>query len=576
MPIGSAFSIGRSALAASQLGLQVASNNLANAATPGYSRQVLGLEPIPGSGGSISIGRGVSVSGIRRQVDEALLARLNGAISTAAGSQESLRILAGIETTLNELSDLDLSSELGAFFASFSELANGTQSQAQVIEQGDLLAGFVRRIRTDLVEQRGQIDARLGALVANADQIAGEIASINEQVARSEAGGQTNNPLRDRRDELVRELSGLVEVTPVEQAAGTLDVLVGSSPIVLGARSLGLTLRELPSGDTIESRVAVAQTGLVLSIEEGEIGGVLDARDGELQQTIDSLDTLAATLIFELNRLHSTGASAVGLSSTSSALPVGPADRALALNDPLNRSLQGLRFPPTNGGFLIRTVDTASGAVSTTRVDVDLDGLDASGAAGFADDTSLEDLAGQLDAVAGLSAAIGADGRLQIQAAPGTTFSFGEDTSGVLAVLGVNSYFAGRDGRDIAVRDDLRGRPNELSTGRFIDGAFVENATALDIADLQERGLDGLSGQGVTAFWRQTVQTLAVRTGSAETVAQATALVRDGLEGERLALSGVDTDEESLNLLAFQRQYQGAARIISTTNQLLDELLALV
>ncbi|MEO1717937.1 MAG: flagellar basal body protein, partial [Planctomycetota bacterium] len=58
MAIGSAFNIGRSALQASQLGVQVASNNLANAATPGYARQVLGLEAVPGAGASTSIGRG--------------------------------------------------------------------------------------------------------------------------------------------------------------------------------------------------------------------------------------------------------------------------------------------------------------------------------------------------------------------------------------------------------------------------------------------------------------------------------------------------------------------------------------
>ncbi|MEL7484078.1 MAG: flagellar hook-associated protein FlgK [Planctomycetota bacterium] len=577
MGLGSAFNIGRSALQASQLGVQVASNNLANAATPGYARQTLGLEAIPGAGSSASIGRGVQFTGVRRQIDEALNARLNGAISDAAAAQESSRILGSIETALNELTDLDLSSELGSFFTSFSELANGTQSQSQVIEQGELLAGFMRRLRGDLVDQRNQLDDRLGALVEQADALATEIAGLNEEIVRSEGGGvATNNPLRDRRDELVRELSQLVDISTVEQASGAIDVLVGSSPVVLGARSQGIELREIPAGDTIERRISVTATSQVLDVTSGEIGGVLESRDGELDGMIETLDRLAGSMINEINRLHATGATADGLTSASSTLVISPDDQSIAFNDPRNRTLGELPFPPTNGGFLVRVVDEASGAVSTTRIDVDLDGIDATGAAGFADDTSIQDIAAALNAVNGLSASVGSDGRLSINASQGTSFTFGEDSSGVLAALGVNSYFTGSDAQDIAVRDELRGSPSLLMTGRYVDGSFVENGTSLEIAGIQDNVVDSLDGDSASGFWRSAVQTFSVKAGSAQTVAEATAIVRDGLESERLAVSGVDTDEESLSLLQFQRQYQGAARIISTTNQLLDELLAIV
>lgn len=576
MGLGSAFTIGRSALAASQLGVQVASNNLANAATPGYARQVLGLEPVPGAGGSASIGRGVQFTGVRRQVDEALNARLNGAISEASAAQESLRILGGIETALNELTDLDLSSELGAFFTSFSELANGTQSQAQVIEQGELLAGFMRRLRGDMVDQRNQLDDRLGALVEQADAITTQIASLNNEITRTESGGTTNNPLRDRRDELVRELSKLVDVSTVEQASGAIDVLVGSSPVVLGGRSQGIELREIAAGNTIDRRVSVGATGQVLDVTEGEIGGVLASRDGALEDMIGKLDDLAGSLIHEINRLHSTGATAAGLTSARSTLVVAPGDQTLSLNSPLNRSLAGVPVSPTNGGFVVRVVDEASGAVSTTRIDIDLDGIDAGGAAGFGDDTTLADIAAALDGVNGLSASVGGDGRLSVTASAGTSFTFGDDTSGVLAALGVNSYFTGTNAGDIAVRTDLRGSPGLLMTGRYVDGSLVENGTSLEIADLQDSAVDTLGGESASDFWRTTVQTFSVRAGSAQTVAEASAIVRDGLESERLALSGVDTDEEALSLIQFQRQYQGAARIISTTNQLLDELLSIV
>ncbi|MEO0630924.1 MAG: flagellar basal body rod C-terminal domain-containing protein, partial [Planctomycetota bacterium] len=333
---------------------------------------------------------------------------------------------------------------------------------------------------------------------------------------------------------------------------------------------------EIPAGDTIERRISVTATSQVLDVTSGEIGGVLESRDGELDGMIETLDRLAGSMINEINRLHATGATADGLTSASSTLVISPDDQSIAFNDPRNRTLGELPFPPTNGGFLVRVVDEASGAVSTTRIDVDLDGIDATGAAGFADDTSIQDIAAALNAVNGLSASVGSDGRLSINASQGTSFTFGEDSSGVLAALGVNSYFTGSDAQDIAVRDELRGSPSLLMTGRYVDGSFVENGTSLEIAGIQDNAVDSLDGDSASGFWRSAVQTFSVKAGSAQTVAEATAIVRDGLESERLAVSGVDTDEESLSLLQFQRQYQGAARIISTTNQLLDELLAIV
>lgn len=576
MGIGSAFNIGRSALTASQLGIQTASNNLANAGTPGYARQVLGLSPTPGTGPNRGIGQGVSTTGVRRQVDEALNARLNGAISEAAGAQEAQRVLAGIETTLNELSDLDLSSELGAFYTSFSELANGSQSQAQVIEQGDQLAGSIKRLRDDLAEQRDQLDDRLGSLVDQADALAEEIARINEQITRSEGGGDQNNALRDQRDELVRDLSELMEINVVEQASGAIDVLAGSSPIVLGTRNQGLELREIPSGDTIERVVAIEATSQVLRLETGQIGGVLSSRDGELDNTIAALDQLAGALIYEINSLHATGATADGLTAASSDRRIGTADQSLALNDPLNQSTSGAAYSPSNGGFLVRVQDDASGAIQTTRIDIDLDGIDATGVAGFGDDTSLTDIAGQLNAVSGVDARVTPDGRLEVTAAPGSTFTFGDDSSGVLAFLGVNSYFQGQDATDIQVRASLRGNPASLMTGRYENGEFIENGTSLAIALQQDAASGDLNGQSVGGFWRSTVQQVSARTSSASSVADGAAIVRDSLESERLAISGVDSDEETLDLLAFQRQYQGAARIIQTSNELLDELFAIL
>src|SRR5688572_17388473 len=190
MGLSSSLQIGNSALTASQLAIQVAGNNLANAATPGYARQIAYLTPArTDHSGRISVGTGVRVSDVRRQIDMALQARLNTGVSHEAAAAQQHQILAQIEATLGELGDNDLSSQMGAFFRTWSERANLTQSSGVVVQQGQALADFTRRMRSSLSEQRDQIDRQLGVLVERADGILGQIAELNQAVSDAEAGG---------------------------------------------------------------------------------------------------------------------------------------------------------------------------------------------------------------------------------------------------------------------------------------------------------------------------------------------------------------------------------------------------
>src|SRR5262245_31918934 len=122
MSLSSALQIGNSALTASQLAIQIAGNNMANAATPGYSRQIAFLVPArSNTAGRLSVGTGVNVSAVRRQIDDALQARLYAGVSTEAASSQQYQILSQVESALGELGDNDLSSELSGFFNSWSE-----------------------------------------------------------------------------------------------------------------------------------------------------------------------------------------------------------------------------------------------------------------------------------------------------------------------------------------------------------------------------------------------------------------------------------------------------------------------
>ncbi len=579
MGLTSSLWIGSSALNASQVALQVTGNNLANAATPGYSRQVARLSPMRGQavGARLSVGQGVQVSGIRRQIDEALQARLWGGVSAEALAAQELGVLSQLEGALNELSGQDLSTELRSFWSAWSERANLTETSAVVVQHGERLARFVQRLRADLVDQQGQIETQLSSRVARADALLGEIAAVNEEIARVEgAGGGPANTLRDRRDALVTELSGYLDVSVVERETGTADVLVGSIPVVLGAMSRGLQLKSTNVGGEARLSVAVRDDGTELHVGSGSIGGLLASRAGTIRASIDELDRIASQIIFQVNRIHSTGVNKAALTTTTGTLGFGAADRTRALNDAQNGVTSALPFAATHGGLLVRVKQTATGAIEEVFVKVDLDGRDAAGAVGFADDTSAEDLRAAIDGVDGVRASFTADGRLKVDAEAGFEFSFGDDTSGALALLGVNSFFTGRDGADIGVRTELSSNSSLLMAGRIVNGSLVENATAQEIAGLQERMFDALGGRTIGGAWGDHVQGVGAATQSAQTRAEAAMLVREGLDAQRAAVSGVSIDEESVNLIAFQRQYQGAARFISVIDELTQTLISLV
>lgn len=580
MGLTSSLQIGRSALTASQVALQVTGNNFANAATPGYSRQLIGLTPnIDARYGGFFLGRGVGVQSINRSVDSALQARLWTGISQERFAATVSQTLSTVESTLNELTDNDLSSEFGRFFDAWSQLASSPNEDGRrslVIQQGRTLAASIRSLRSDLGTLRRQVENQITASVQSADNLMRQIADLNSAIVNSEGGSATANSLRDQRDVLIGQLSELMDVSTVEQPSGAIDVLVGSTPVVLAGVSRGVELRrDVIDGETRLS-VAVKDDTTDLDITAGSIGGLLDQRDATIDQTINRLDEIAGQLIFQVNRIHTAGYSKTPLTATTGTQRVPSADVSRALNDPANSTFGGLPFRAVNGGFLVTVTNSVTGASETVRIDVDLDGINNSGTPGYGDDSSVQSIAAALNAVDNISARVNPDGTLSIEAAGGHSFAFSEDTSGALAVLGINTFFQGSSADDIEVRQALHNNPAMLATGRIIAGSPTDNGAALAILALRDQANDALNGQSITGSWLDAANDVGARAAAASNRAEAAGLVRESLDAQRSALSGVSIDEESINLLNYQRQYQGAARFISVIDELTQTLLSIV
>src|SRR5690606_35762726 len=158
---------------------------------------------------------------------------------------------------------------------------------------------FMGRTRSELERQRTQIDRELEAVVSRADQLLSEVGRVNKEIAAAEVGGARANTLRDQRDQLVTELSSMMDVSVIEQPSGTLDVMIGSIPVVLGGDGRGVELRRRSVDGEMQVSVHAKADGSRLDIDSGQVGALLEGREGTINRVIGELDTLAAELIFQ-------------------------------------------------------------------------------------------------------------------------------------------------------------------------------------------------------------------------------------------------------------------------------------
>jgi len=564
MSLNGALQIGRSAITASQAGLQVTGNNMANAATVGYTRQRVNLSPAHGEqiGPGQFVGNGVRIGEITRQIDVALQARLRDAISSEQGALVDQRFLTAIETLQNELTDNDLSTLLSDFFNSFSELANNPEDasvRSVVIQQGGTLANRISQLRGDYNRVRDEIDRDLGASVEAADDILSRLEQVNMQIAQAEQGAGQANSLRDQRDQLVNELSEHLDVSVVEQPNGMVDVLVGSTPVILAGKSRGIELRRETVDGKLDVSIRLAADQARLDIDGGRIGALMGQRADVVEPAIDDLDTFAAQLIHQVNRLHSQGQGQRGFDDVTGTYRLD--DTTVPMND----AAAGVPFDIENGSFFIHVTNQTSGARTTHQINVDGGTM------------SLDDLINEINTVVGVpnvTAGVNSANQFTLTAAGGNEISFSDDSSGALAALGVNTFFDGEDAFDIQVNEALENDPTHLAAGSgHVEGS---NGTALAIADLQDAPVAALNERSLREFWEQSVSDLAVKTGAANDAVESTRLVRESIEGQVQAVSGVSIDEEAINLLTFQRQFQAAARFITVIDEAMQTLLAMV
>lgn len=299
---------GLAGLKAHQRAIEVTSHNIANATTPGYSRQRADLSTVmPETVPEGVMGRGVTVEGIRRLANDLIVERLRQAQSESGRLQNLGDSLKTAELIFNEPGDNGLSAMINQLFASFEDLSNNPESSAlrtTVVQQLGAFTDTMNGIGRSLRQQRDDLTSSIQGEVNEVNQLTSEISTLNQQIREQVLRGASPNDLMDRREQVVNQLSAKMELN-VRLDASDGTVRVDSAGILLVGTNYAEKLRVGENSDG--SLTLLLTNGSGVDITGGSIGALMELHDTILPQLQADTDSMATTLAGALNARQSTG-----------------------------------------------------------------------------------------------------------------------------------------------------------------------------------------------------------------------------------------------------------------------------
>jgi flagellar hook-associated protein 1 FlgK len=605
MSLGSALQLSLSGLRASQAGLDVVAQNVANSGTVGYTRRTLISEQLVAGGRTV----GVDIIGASRTLDTLVQRQLR--LEQAGAAYASTR--AAAHSALQRLFDKpggvgSLPTLLSSFTSSLQALANDPSSrttQAQVLATAGDLATSLNGLASQVLAMRQDAEDAIAASVSRADGLLQQIATLNGQIT-----GNNSAALQDQRDALVDQLSALMDVKTSVGPTGAMSVSTsGGLALVDGTRATRLSFSAQnigpqsaydrdPAKRTVGTILATDASGQARDviaggyIRSGEIAAQIDLRDSVLPQAQAQLDELAAGLARALS---------------DKAAPVTAA--SVGTQAGFDLDLAGL----TAGNQVTVSVVDPGGARRTLT---------------FAAATSAAGVARANEAgVIGLDISGGpASIASQIGAALGGSFTVSNPSGSTIRILGngststVQSAGAALTAAGIATGDPeipllIDGGSGAVFTGSFeggtsqlsgfasrirINGAvaadasvltsygagipagdstrallMVDRLTATDRSFSGAAGINGSSSRwsgSVTGFASALVATQASDANSATNLQAGQQVVLNAIQGRFSEQAGVNIDTELAQLIQLQTAYGANARLMTAVREMFDTL----
>ncbi|MGA2979059.1 MAG: flagellar hook-associated protein FlgK [Terriglobales bacterium] len=313
-------SIALSALSVSQQEMATTSNNVANANTPGYSREVTDIaagKPI--TEGSQSYGSGVVLQKIESLRDPILQIQINQSTQLNSSLNASLTQLQQIQTQFAS-STSGIGADISNFFNSLQQLSPDPTDltlRQSVLSAADTLATDFNNAASSLQTQQSNIDLNVVQSVAQVNSLTSQIASVDQQISslqsanEGSASGSGDGTLVDTQNNLIQQLSALIDVQVIPTGQGITLATSNGTTLVSGSQSFALTTQ---ADDSVQHILSGSQD-ITNSLTGGSLAGLIQVRDQEIPSIGSSLDQLAAGLATSLNAANAKGTdlnSAVG------------------------------------------------------------------------------------------------------------------------------------------------------------------------------------------------------------------------------------------------------------------------
>lgn len=629
--------IGISGLNAAQIGIRTTGQNISNANTAGYHRQdatYAAQTAVYSPAGWL--GNGVATETVRRQYDQFLEGEVMLDQTQLSRHEVYATQSARLDTLLGD-ENSGLSGVLTSFFNSASEVANDPTSAAArqvMLASGRNLSARVNSLYSGLQQMMDDSNKAIESISTRINTHASHIASLNLSIAHLEGvNGQPANDLRDQRDQTIAELNKLANVSVLEQSDGSFSVFIGTGQLlVAGSTANQLDTPVVDSNDSYNSNPAPKQptlNGMTLTASQvtgGEMGGWLSFRDELVKSGLSNLNRIAVAVGAEVNRVHTSGSyydSASGAMKAGGDFFSGVVSRtagtgSISVNLSTSRLANEDYSVAYNAGnyTVTRSSDSASVTVAA-GVEVSLGGV-AQGfsiavgspapLAGDTWDLNFQDYAHSMSAQlsnieqvaaaaqTALSTAADADntGAATIGAATvvnRATYSMTAqvtltyDNAGTQYVVTgatpavANIAYTGPGAQTISLNGvsfSITGAPADGDVFTLTNASGTgDNSNILNLTRLPTLGFLDNGATTFSATYNQLVSYGASRAAEASVNQQAFSTLASQAQSAQQSVSGVNLDEEAVNLMRYQQAYQASAKAIAVANTLFDSILAI-
>ncbi len=295
---------------AEQEALSTTTNNISNVNTPGYTRQTVSLEEAaPVQYGGMLFGNGVTVGQITSQRDALLQTRFEQETQQQSKYSSYLGTMQQVQTLFNETTGNGLQSSITDFFNSLQQLSTSpsdTSLRQGVLTAAQNMAQSFNDTANNLQQLQHNADLTVGQSVNQINNLTSQIAGLNVQIGTATSTGQNAGTFIDQRDQLVTQLSGLVDVSSIDTGNGSVTLTTSNgTALVAGNQSFQLATQTNPA--TGFQDVYSQGSDITSSLTGGTLAGAIQARDQSIPSVMSSLDSIASGLANSINSVSKAG-----------------------------------------------------------------------------------------------------------------------------------------------------------------------------------------------------------------------------------------------------------------------------